>query len=112
MKHTKSHKYEPSTAARELYIYATNNGDLYRRQISYIENNLRKKIAKGVYDHNKAVDAFYYAADSASRLYNRDFGYSFTVTERYTAAVDMADDFILENATPETVANIHAVKIA
>lgn len=112
MKHTKNHKYEPSTAARELYLYATNNGDLYRRQISYIENNLRKKIAKGVYDHNKAVDAFYYAADNASRLYNNDFGYSFSVTERYTAAVDMADDFILENATPEQLETLHAVKIA
>lgn len=112
MKHTKSMVYKPSHESRELYLYATNHGDLYRRQISAIENNLRKKIARGVYDHNRAVDAFYYAADAASRLYNRDFGYNFSVTDRWTAAVDMADDFILENATPEQVENIHAAKIA
>lgn len=112
MKHTKNMFYNPTHESGELYLYATNNGELYRRQISAIENNLRRKMERGVYDHNKAVDAFYYATDAASRLYNSDFGYSFTVTERYTAAVDMADDFILENATPETVVNIHAVKIA
>lgn len=112
MKKTKSMIYKPSTESRELYLYATNNGDLYRQQIQYIENNLKKKLAKGIYNHDKAAQAFYYAADNASRLYNRDFGYSFSVTDRWTAAVDMADDFILENATPAELSAIRAVKIA
>ena len=112
MKKTKSMVYNPSTAARELYLYATNNSTVYNRRIAAIEKNLKKKLDRGVYDHEKAATAFYYAADEASRLYNIDFGYAFSVTDRYTAAVDMADDFLLENCTPEKAAQLHAVKIA
>lgn len=109
MKHTKNMIYNPTNESRELYLYATNSGDLYRSQIQYIENNLRKKMGKGLFDRKKAVDAFYYAADSASKMYKKDFGYMFDVTARYTAAVDMCDDFILENVDMEP---IKAVKIA
>ena len=109
MKHTKSMKYEPSAESRELYLYATNNGDLYRSQIQYIENNLRKKMEKGIFGRKKAVDAFYYAAENAAKMYKKDFGYMFNVTDRYTAAVDMCDDFILCNVDMEP---IKAVKIA
>lgn len=34
MKHTKSMTYKPSDEARELLLYATNHGDLYRQSIT------------------------------------------------------------------------------
>lgn len=84
-------KYQPSTESRELFLYATNSGDLYRRLIALIISNLRKKAIKGVYDSDKAVDAYYTAACRASEMYNREFGYSFTVADRFTAAVEMEE---------------------
>ena len=36
--------------ARELYLYAINDGDLYRQQREHIERNLQRKFDKGVYD--------------------------------------------------------------
>ena len=57
----------------------------------------KKFIDKGIYDTEKAVDAFYYAMNSASDLYKKYFGYAFTVTARYTAAKEMADNFTYDN---------------
>ena len=89
MKRTKTMVYKPTVESRELMLYAINNGDLYRRQILPVINSLRKKAAKGTYDSGKAVDVWYYVACSASQMYDKDFGYRFSVTDRFTAAVDM-----------------------
>ena len=91
MKHTKNMYYEESTESRELFLYATNNGNLYEQAIIPIINNLRKKAEKGLYDSEKAIDAWYPVATMASDKYKKDFGYSFTVQERYTVAVDMEE---------------------
>lgn len=91
MKRTKNMVYQESEGSRELFLYATNDGDLYRSMVSPIIANLKKKAAKGIYDAEKAADAFYYVATEASRHYCRDFGYSFSVTDRFTVAVDMAE---------------------
>ena len=37
------------------------------------------------------MDAYYNVATEASKMYQKDFGYSFSVTDRYTAAVDMVN---------------------
>lgn len=89
MKRTKSMKYQETTESRELLLYATNNGDLYRSMITAVIANLRKKAVKGAYDSEKAVDAYYRVACEASKMYNKDFGYSFSVADRFTVAVDM-----------------------
>lgn len=91
MKRTKSMIYKPTEESRELFLVATNDGDLYRRMITPIINNLRKKAIKGTYDKDKAVDAYYYAATEASNQYKKDFGYSFSVQDRFTAAVEMEE---------------------
>lgn len=91
MKRTSSMKYQPSTESRELFLYATNSGDLYRQTIQPIITMLRKKALKGLYDSDKSVDSYYIAACRASEMYNHEFGYSFTVTDRFTAAVDMEE---------------------
>ena len=89
MKRTASMKYNETTESRELFLYATNCGNLYRQQILPVIANLRKKAIKGAYDADKAVDRYYYIATAASDMYNREFGYRFSVSDRFTAAVDM-----------------------
>ena len=86
MKRTRSMIYNETTESRELLLYAINDGELYRQMITPVINNLRRKASKGWYDSDKAVDAYYRIACEASKRYNRDFGYSFSVTDRFTAA--------------------------
>ena len=93
MTRTKSMIYKETEESRELFLYATNDGDLYRRMITPVIQNLRKKAKKGIYDKEKAVDAFYYVACEASKMYQKDFGYSFSVQDRFTAAVDMEESY-------------------
>lgn len=47
MKRTKNMIYKASDEARELFLYATNSGVLYDRQIKPSIENLRKKSKKG-----------------------------------------------------------------
>lgn len=89
MKRTKTMIYKPTEESRELFLYATNCGDLYRSMTTPLIANLKKKVAKGIYDANKAVDAYYNIATEASNKYQKDFGYSFGVTDRFTVAVEM-----------------------
>lgn len=96
MKRTKNMIYKASDEARELFLYATNSGVLYNRQIKPSIENLRKKARKGTFDKDKAADLFYYVATSASAMYDKDFGFSFSVQQRFTAAVDMVDFYIDE----------------
>lgn len=88
MTRTKSMVYKPSEGSRELVLCAINDGSLYRGFTIPIIKCLHKKAAKGIYDSEKAVDLWYNLATQASDKYNREFGYRFTVTERYTAAVE------------------------
>ena len=91
MTRTKSMIYKETVESRELFLYATNDGGLYRRMITPTIENLRKKAVKGNYDKEKAIDAYYYVATEASKMYKKDFGYSFSVQDRFTAAVDMEE---------------------
>lgn len=93
MKRTKNMIYKASDEARELFLYATNSGVLYDRQIKPSIENLRKKARKGTFDKDKAADLFYYTADRAAKMYNKDFGGVFTVQQKFTAAVDMVSFF-------------------
>ena len=97
MKHTKSMIYSPSIEADELKLYADNNGALYRNMITPTIDNLKRKIKRGIFDAAKAVDAFYYVTTEAARRYFTEFGGRFTVSDRWTAAVDMLQDFINDN---------------
>ncbi len=62
------------TEARELKLYIDNDGDLYRRQTTYILKNLATKKAQGKYDHELAVKAFGYLADAGAKKYAKEFG--------------------------------------
>lgn len=98
MKRTSNMIYRASEEARELYLCADNESTLYPMKQA-IEANLIKKMQKGIFDGKKAIEAFYYLMDAMAKKYKKDFGYMFTVTERWTVAADMAQDFIEEMKT-------------
>lgn len=89
MKRTKSMIYKETPESRELYFYAINEGPLYRRMTTPLIVNLKKKAEKGIYDKEKAVDAFYSIACEAAKRYGVEYGGSFSVQNRFSAAVDM-----------------------
>ncbi len=91
MKRTKNMTYNPTTEAHELFLYAVNDGKLYRNMIKNVLDNLEKKVGKGIYNREKAVDIWYSIATKASDNYYKDFGYRFSVADRFTTAVDMAE---------------------
>ena len=91
MKRTKSMTYKETVESRELLLYTTNDGNFYHKMILPVIVNLRKKAKRGTYDSEKAVDAYYRIACEASKMYNKDFGYSFNVQDRFSCAVDMEE---------------------
>ena len=92
MKRTKSMIYKQTQESIELTHFAANTQSIYP-QICATVRNLAKKFTKGVYDAEKAIDAFYYIACAASDLYKKWYGYGFSVGDRFSAAVDLRDYF-------------------
>ena len=95
MKRTKSMFYRETVESRELFLFTVNESAIYP-QLCAIVRNLNRKYSKGIYNPEKAIDAFYYAIESANMLYNKYFGYSFSVTDRFSAAI-MTRDYFTEN---------------
>lgn len=91
-------------AARELFLYIINDGDLYRQNISMVLKNLQKKIAKGNYDPKKALKLWGYSAEWGAQKYARDFGGTwhsmFNASTRREVAKQLADYY--EEALRET----------
>lgn len=65
---------DASDAARELFLFATNDAGLYRRNIVPAIENLAKKMAKGQYDAEKAAKLFGYTANFAADEYAKQHG--------------------------------------
>jgi hypothetical protein len=61
-------------AATELENYITSDSGLYSSQHKPIQKNLITKMARGVYNHEKAVKLFGYLAESGAKKYIREFG--------------------------------------
>lgn len=66
-------------AVRELVLVITNDGDLYREHTTPMIENLKKKVAKGVYDREKAVKLWQYLADEGVRRYGKEYGPGYSV---------------------------------
>lgn len=60
--------------ARELALFTTNDFDLYRQQAQPIVENLAKKLAKGVFDRQKAIVLLGYLADNGAKKYAWNHG--------------------------------------
>jgi hypothetical protein len=63
-----------SDAMNELKLFINNDEDLYRRQFMPIIANIKRKIKRGVYDHEKAPKLWSYLVDNAARKYVKEFG--------------------------------------
>ena len=64
----------PESLARELVLYVDSDADLYRQQVQPIFKNLVTKMARGLYDGEKAVKLFMYLAESGAKKYAKQFG--------------------------------------
>lgn len=102
MRRTKNMIYKPTAESDELLLYAVNDGRLYRQIITPAIKSLKKKYNQGIYNKEKAIDLYYTAATEASSHYFNEFGYKFSVTDRYTAAVDM-EAYYMDEVTFEEV---------
>lgn len=100
MKHSRNMVYKPTETTTELYLYAVNTGELYRRYTRDVIKNLNRYFRKGLFDRDKAIDAFYPVATIAAKMYCKEYasvnayGYIFTVTDRFTVACDMVDRYM------------------
>jgi len=61
-------------AVNELDLYIMNNEDLYRRRFMPIISNIKRKLKKNVYDHEKAQKLWMYLVDDAAKEYVKEFG--------------------------------------
>lgn len=96
MKITKNMYVENTDASRELEVYAMNNRNIYFYWIKPIIGNLHKKYVKGTFDGTKALISFYHVTTAASKEYFKEFGYKFSVTERWTAAYNLLENYMEE----------------
>ena len=63
-----------SNAVNELDSYIMNNEDLYRRRFMPIISNIKRKIKRNVYDHEKAQKLWMYLVDDAAKEYVKEYG--------------------------------------
>ena len=61
-------------AVNELDSFIQNDEDLYRRGFMPIISNIKRKLAKNVYDHEKAQTLWMYLVDDAAKKYVEEFG--------------------------------------
>jgi len=65
---------QDSDAVNELDLFIMNDEDLYRRRFMPIITNIKRKIKRGVYDHEKVIKLWMYLIDDAARKYVQDNG--------------------------------------
>ena len=63
-----------SNAVNELDSFIMNNEDLYRRRFMPIISNIKRKLKKNVYDHEKAQKLWMYLVDDAAKQYVKEYG--------------------------------------
>ena len=60
-------------AVRELELFIVSDAELYRQQTVPIQNNLRRKWTKGIYDPTKAAKLWRYLVDNGAKKYARQY---------------------------------------
>ena len=65
---------QDSDAVNELDLYLMNNEELYRRRFMPIIENIKRKMRRGIYDHEKVIRLWMYLVDDAAREYIKEFG--------------------------------------
>lgn len=88
-------------AARELVLYAENDGRLYTQMVQPIMQNLARKLAAGRFDRDLAVKGMGHLADAAAKAYTKEMGGgsgfgAFSAATRRRAAADLLDGYMEE----------------
>ena len=65
---------QDSDAVNELDLFIMNDEDLYRRRFMPIIENIKRKMKRGVYDHEKVIKLWMCLIDDAARKYVQEFG--------------------------------------
>jgi len=65
---------EDPDSVNELDSFIMNDEDLYRRRFMPIITNIRRKMKRNVYDHEKVIKLWMYLVDDAARKYVQEFG--------------------------------------
>tara|TARA_Y100000817_G_scaffold294842_1_gene269071 strand:- start:202 stop:558 length:357 start_codon:yes stop_codon:yes gene_type:complete len=63
-----------SDAVNELDSFIQNDEDLYRRRFMPIISNIKRKMKRNVYDHEKVIKLWMYLVDDAAKKYVKEFG--------------------------------------
>ena len=63
-----------SDAVNELDSFIQNDEDLYRRRFMPIITNIKRKMKRGVYYHEKSIKLCMYIIDDAAREYVKQHG--------------------------------------
>ena len=101
-------QYKDKDAAREIELYADNNGQLYYSRRKPILLNLQKKYKAGKYNVELAAKLWMYYINDAMQRYNKEFGSRgdkwsdlLSVSDRkllaYQYAIDTKNEFDLGN---------------
>lgn len=97
MKRTKAMVYQPTAKSNELVAYIT--GGAYSKDIGVLLQNFQVKLRMGKYNKNDAIDRYYSLVSDAALKYQREYfatEYKFSVTEKYSAAVDLEAYYLPE----------------
>lgn len=97
-------------AAEELKLYIDNTSALYNQKKSIIAN-LKKKAARGVYDHELATKLWLYLVVAGAKMFVKEFNSSMKAADRFPKATrikvakDFADEYkdIVSGTMPEQV---------
>ena len=65
---------QDSDAVNELDLFIMNDEDLYRRRFMPIITNIKRKMKRGIYDHEQVIKLWMYLVDDAARKYVQEFG--------------------------------------
>ena len=65
---------QDSDAINELDLFIMNDEDLYRRRFMPIITNIKRKMKRGIYDHEKVIKMWMYLVDDAAVKYVQEFG--------------------------------------
>ena len=63
-----------SDAVNELDTYIMNSEEMYRRRFMPIISNIKRKIKKNVYDHEKVQKLWMYLVNDAGKEYVKEYG--------------------------------------
>ena len=61
-------------AVNELDSFIMNDEDLYRRRFMPIISNIKRKMNRKIYDHEKAQKLWMYLVDDTAKKYVKEFG--------------------------------------